>query len=144
TLLGATLIAPDGITGEWVIEAKPGSDSVYLTIQRHGDGEHFRSTSSFDLKQDSLKGLSSAAMQGSGSPVQFQIVRDAGIFNCEGWFKGGRGSGHFTFAASPSFAGQMDGLGYGRLSDEKLFSLAVLDVGLTFIRDLAALGYDHL
>jgi hypothetical protein len=136
--------AQDAITGEWIIETKPASDAVYLTVQRGGKGEHFHSTSSFDIKQDSLKGLSQAMMQSNGSPVQFQIVRDAGTLNCEGWFKNGNGSGHFSFAANRNFASQMSSLGYGRLDDEKLFSLAVLNVDLAFIRDLAALGYDHL
>jgi len=139
--------AQEAMTGEWIIESKAGSDSLYLTVQRggNGNGRHFHSTSSFDIKQDSLKGLNQATMQSSaGSPVQFQIVRDAGTFNCEGWFKNGNGSGHFSFAASQAFAGQMESLGYGKLTDEQLFSLAVLDVHLNFIRELSALGYDHL
>lgn len=140
-------VAPqDAINGEWIIETKSGSDGLYLTVQRNdsGNGRHFHSTSSFDIKQDSIKGLSLATMRGNGSPVQFQIVRDAGTFNCEGWFKNGNGSGHFTFAASQSFAAQMESLGYGKLTDEQLFSLAVIDVHLAFIRELSALGYDHL
>ena len=139
--------AQEAMTGEWIIESKAGSDSLYLTVQRggNGNGRHFHSTSSFDIKQDSLKGLNQATMQSNtGSPVQFQIVRDAGTFNCEGWFKNGNGSGHFSFAASQAFAGQMESLGYGKLTDEQLFSLAVLDVHLNFIRELSALGYDHL
>src|SRR5690349_12278017 len=143
----AAIAAPqDGISGEWIIETRSASDNLYLTLQRgdKGDGGHFHSHSSFDIKQDSLKGLSIATMRSNGSPVQFQIVRDAGTFNCEGYFKNGNGSGHFTFAPSQSFAAQMEGLGYGKLTDEQLFSLAVIDVQLAFVRDLAALGYDRL
>jgi hypothetical protein len=144
--LDSPAVSEEAISGEWIIESKPASDSLFLTVQRGGDGNgrHFHSTSSFDIKQDSLKGLSAATMQSNGSPVQFQIVRDAGTFNCEGWFKNGNGSGHFTFAPSQAFASQMEGLGYGHLTDEQLFSLAVIDVHLAFIRELSALGYDHL
>jgi hypothetical protein len=143
----AAVVAPqNAISGEWIIETRSASDNLYLTIQRgdKGEGRHFHSSSSFDIKQDSLKGLSVATMRSNGSPVQFQIVRDAGTFNCEGYFKNGNGSGHFTFAPSQSFAAQMESLGYGKLTDEQLFSLAVIDVQLAFVRDLAALGYDHL
>ena len=31
--------AQDAITGEWIIETKPGSDNVYLTVQRGGRGD---------------------------------------------------------------------------------------------------------
>ena len=43
----------------------------------------------------------------AGSHVQFQLIRDAGTFNCEGWFKDGKGSGHFVFSASPAFAAEL-------------------------------------
>ena len=39
------------------------------------------------------------AMSASGNVVQFQLKRDAGTFNFEGWFKAGNGSGHFTFSS---------------------------------------------
>lgn len=139
--------AQDAITGQWVIEfdrgKERGTDSVHLTIQRSRNGRgSFNSTNS--AKVEEFRGLTQAQIAGSGATVQFQIVRDAGVFNCEGWFKDGRGSGHFTFAPDRSFAAEMQGLGYGNLSDEKLFTLAVLDVSRLFIRELAALGYDRL
>ncbi|HVG17659.1 MAG TPA: hypothetical protein VNI02_01300 [Blastocatellia bacterium] len=139
--------AQEAITGQWIIEPDRGkerrADSVHLTIQRSQNGRgNFNSTD--NVKLENFRGLTQTQMAGSGSAVQFQIVRDAGVLNCEGWFKDGRGSGHFTFAPDGGFASEMQGLGYGNMSEEKLFTLAVLDVGRAFIRELAALGYDRL
>ncbi|HYP26770.1 MAG TPA: hypothetical protein VE262_08635 [Blastocatellia bacterium] len=139
--------AQEAITGQWIIEPDRGKerrpDSVHLTIQRSRNGRgNFNSSDSVRLEH--FRGLTQAQMAGSGAAAQFQIVRDAGVLNCEGWFKDGRGSGHFTFAPDRGFASEMQGLGYGTLSDEKLFTLAVLDVSRVFIRELAALGYERL
>ncbi|MFY9573157.1 MAG: hypothetical protein WAV20_17285 [Blastocatellia bacterium] len=135
--------AQESISGEWMIEMKSGTDFVYLTIRRRSErgGLH---TSSSNIRMESLAGLASAQAAGSGSNVNFQIVREAGTLNCEGWFKGGNGSGHFTFAPNQSFAAEMRNLGYEKLTDEKLFSMAVHDIGLRFIRELNAVGYDRL
>ena len=79
----------------------------------------------------------------SGTNVQFQLKRDAGTFNFEGWFKGGNGSGHFTFSPSSSFASELARLGFGRPTDEQLLSLATPgDTGFAFINELKAQGYD--
>jgi len=52
--------------------------------------------------------------------VQFQLKRDAGAFNFEGWFKDGNGSGHFIFAPDRSFAAQLNAQGFGSPSDEAI------------------------
>src|SRR5215475_15568973 len=131
------------MTGEWILEMRSGTDMVYLSIHRRSErGGNFSSSS--DIRADSIKGLSEAQASSSGSPVSFQVVRDAGTLNCEGWFKQGKGSGTFTFVPNPRFAAEMVSLGYEQLSDEKLFSMAVHDINLQFVRDLKALGYDRL
>ncbi|HKS40374.1 MAG TPA: hypothetical protein VJX74_07140, partial [Blastocatellia bacterium] len=112
--------AQGAITGEWIIESKPGTDQVYLTVQ-HGNGRHNHSMSSTDIKQENLKGLNPALMQGNGSPVQFQIVREAGTLNCEGWFKQGKGSGHFTFASNAAFVSELRKRNYGAPTEAQLF-----------------------
>jgi uncharacterized protein (UPF0335 family) len=74
--------------------------------------------------------------------VRFQLKRDAGTFNFEGWFKEGNGSGHFTFAPSSSFAADLNRLGFGQANGEQLQSLAMSDVGFAYINELKAQGYD--
>src|SRR5215216_6961013 len=104
--LASSTSAQEAITGQWIIEPNRGKGTVHLTIQRSSDG-HSHWNSSNTVKLDSFRGLNQTQMAGGGSTAQFQIVRDAGTFNCEGWFKDGRGSGHFTFVADRSFASEM-------------------------------------
>jgi len=60
-----------------------------------------------------LSGLSREQAMSGGAHVQFQLKRDAGAFNFEGWFKDGNGSGHFIFAPDRSFAAQLNAQGFG-------------------------------
>src|ERR1700694_2443334 len=89
----SSISAQSSMTGEWIVETKPSTDFVYFSIHRRSErgGEH---SSSSDIRADSLKGLSQAQASGSGAAVSFQLVREAGTVNCEGWFKNGNGSGH--------------------------------------------------
>src|SRR5262245_32372824 len=89
--------AQSSITGEWILEFKSGTDLIYFSIHRRSEGGG-RMSSSSDIKAEVLRGLSASQTSGSGAPVSFQVVRDAGTLNCEGWFKDGKGSGSFTFA----------------------------------------------
>src|SRR5215831_14681612 len=74
------------MSGEWILEMRPGSDLVYFSIHRRSErGGNFSSSS--DIRADSIKGLNAALSAGNGSAVSFQVIRDAGTFNCEGWFK---------------------------------------------------------
>jgi hypothetical protein len=95
--------------GQWLIEAKPDNDRVQLTLRYSSKDGYFDngwwgSTSGSRLPVSALQGLAAAQMFSNGSQVSFRIVRDAGSFPCEGWFKDGQGSGHFSFEPSPQFA----------------------------------------
>jgi hypothetical protein len=70
--------------------------------------------------------------------------RDAGRFFFEGSFRRGEGAGHFTFTPRPEFVAAMQQLGYPGLGDEKIYSMAVLDVSRAFVKQLDALGYSRL
>src|SRR5207247_10614641 len=77
-----------------------------------------------------------------GSAVQFQIRRDAGAFNCEGWFREGKGSGHFVFAGSQSYVSELRRRGYEAPTGEQLFRLGLGDVSLALIEELRKQGYE--
>ncbi|HKY06315.1 MAG TPA: hypothetical protein VJQ56_15575, partial [Blastocatellia bacterium] len=140
---GAAAGAQSAITGEWIIETSARADHVHLTIHRRwGNLNHM--TSSFDISTDSFKGLTRAQMQSAGSPVNFQIVRDAGTLTCDGWFKGGKGSGQYSFTPNPQFISEARGLGLDDFSDDNVFAMAVHDVSLAFIRELGTHGYTQL
>jgi len=136
--------AEEAHTGQWIIE--PGRDAnwLHLTLmyssERQGRGQSMHGSR---LSPDQLRGLGSAQMMSAGTNVQFQLVRDAGTFNCEGWFKNGRGSGHFVFAANPAFVAELKRRNYEAPTDTQLFRLALSDTGLGLLDELQAQGYER-
>lgn len=139
----------EDFTGLWTIDSRNrrgdnDDNKVYLSIQRR-TSRGGNSQSSSGVPFETFRGLTREQMMSStGNVVRFQIVRDAGTLNCEGWFKDGRGAGQFTFVVNQSYVGEMSRLGYSNLSEEKLFALAVHDVSTNFIQELKGLGYDRL
>src|SRR5262249_13153805 len=79
----------------------------------------------------------------SNSNVQFTLSRDAGAVVFDGFFNDGKGVGDFKFTPNTGFIATMGKLGYSSdLTTEKLFTMAVLDVGANFIKKLKSIGYD--
>jgi archaellum component FlaD/FlaE len=134
----------DSYTGQWIIEPAREASLLHLTLtyssEKRGRGQ---SINSFSLSPEQLRGLTSAQLMSAGTNVQFQLVRDAGTFNCEGWFKGGRGSGHFVFAANPAFVAELKKRNYEAPSDAQLFKLAMSDTGLALLDELQAQSYER-
>ena len=106
-LLNAAALAQQTYEGQWLIEAKPQSEKFNLSLRYHisknkpDDNSGFNSNTSFDIALAQLSGLTPAqVMSATGGNVQFQLRRDPGDLNFEGWFKEGHGAGHFVFASS--------------------------------------------
>jgi hypothetical protein len=135
--------ADETYTGQWIIEPEREANWLHLTLMyshKQGRGQSMHSNR---IAADQLRGLGSAQMMSAGTNVQFQIVRDAGTFNCEGWFKSGRGSGHFVFAANPSFVAELKRRNYEAPTEAQLFRLALSDTGLALLDELQAQGYER-
>ena len=138
----------DSIAGLWTAEpatgktASGGGPQVQLTLSRRR-GMHDNSQHSSPVAVAELRGLTADQMSAGASSVSFALERDAGRFSFDGTFRRGEGAGHFTFTPRPEFVAAMRGLGYA-LDDEKLYSMAVLDVSREFVRQLDALGYSRL
>jgi hypothetical protein len=126
------------ITGQWALAGTELEGQVRLTLQRSGPGFNMSSTSPVPLSQ--FRGLTQAELDSSGSVARFDLVRDAGTLRFAGYFQNGGGGGAFSFAANPSFAGEMRSLGFEGLSDEEVFTMAVHDVSTSYVRDMNALS----
>jgi len=138
----------EAITGTWTAESAAGKAAsangplVQLSLSRRR-GTHGSSQHSNPVALAELRGLTADQMSADASSVSFTLERDAGRFSFDGSFHRGEGAGHFTFAPRPEFVAAMLGLGYA-LDDEKVYSMAVLDVSREFVRQLDALGYSRL
>src|SRR5215475_7491372 len=133
--------AQNSITGQWIVSLSKADGFVQLTLQSTGPDWNFNSSTSVPLSQ--LRGLTAAEMRADGGMARFEIVRDAGTLQCEGWFKNGGGAGTFVFNPNRNYLSEMRSLGYDNLSDDRMFSLALHDVRLDFVRGLIAAGYER-
>src|SRR5215475_11064361 len=144
-ILGFLLPAANGqinTTGQWLVDYRPGLDHARLELrQENARGGYWNN--SFEIELGQLRGLNQSQAMSGGAVVQFQLVRDAGTLNCEGWFKDGKGAGHFTYAANPNFVNELRRRGYESPTEEQQFSMTVHDVSLKFIDELKSQGYEQ-
>src|SRR5882762_2305812 len=139
-ILSAQHYVPSG--GQWLIEPGERSGIVRLTI-RYGERRYSDNwNSQDDVPSSQLVGLSAADMGGSGITVHFKIVRSAGTLTCEGWFEGGRGSGHFTYQANPDFVTELGKRGIGAPTEWEQFQMTMAGVGLELLDELKRQSYD--
>jgi hypothetical protein len=149
-VLDKTARAQQTYTGQWLIEAKPGAEKVNLSLRYHvarnkpDDNSGFNSNTTYDIALAQLSGLTSAqVMSASGGHVEFQLRRDPGDLNFEGWFKDGHGAGHFVFVPNANFSSELTKRGFAAPSAEQQFMLAVHGVDLAYVDELRQQGYQQ-
>lgn len=137
--------AQESFSGQWMIE-RHSADSVQFTLRYSSDGYRnggwWNSSWSTDTALAALQGLNTADLNSSaGTNVNFKLVRDAGTFDCTGWARNGDASGHWTFAASPTFAAELKKRGLSTPAPSEQFDMAMSDVTLGLVDELKSQGY---
>jgi hypothetical protein len=135
--------AGDSYQGTWRIDYES-STTVDLELSYHsgfsswdtGDTTRFDASAFHALTIDDVKSAKGAK--------HFQIVRDAGSFDCNGVFANGIGSGVFEFVASSAFADALDSRGLGRPDAKDQFGLALANVTLAMVDGLRSAGVTGL
>jgi hypothetical protein len=130
------------VKGEWVAEynrAKPGE--IYFMLQRRTANEGFN-MSSDNLSLNELRGLPADALSAAKTDVNFNIVREAGTFACEGFFSNGKGTGFWTLTPSEKFVAALRARGYDNLSADELLRAAFHNLTIGFVEELRNAGYD--
>jgi hypothetical protein len=133
--------APGPIQGRWFLDLDDTDGKAQLTMKRTNSRGNW--TNSHTMPLSEFRGLARPS-SAAETPARFTLERDAGIISFEGHLDPTGGSGRFTFAAAPGFSAAMSRDGAGALSEEQVFSAAVMDVSRTFVAELKALGYDRL
>ncbi|MDO9488369.1 MAG: hypothetical protein Q7J32_08345 [Sphingomonadaceae bacterium] len=101
-----------------------------------------RSNNSNPVALAELQGLTAAQLAStSGGPARFRIVRDAGSLDCDGIFRGGRGTGDCRFAPNPGYAAALAKRGIGSPGADQQFQLALHGADLAVADELARQGY---
>ncbi len=143
-LASAQTSAQDGMTGEWLADfTRQQPEEVQFTLVRRGThgGEH---TTGGGISLSELQGLTREQAFGARADVNFRVVREAGTFTCEGYFREGKGAGFWTLTMNPSFVSALRSRGYDGLTQDDLFTAAALDFKVKSIDDLKSAGFDHL
>jgi len=143
-LFTITASASAPFNGQWYVEpsSKSGEIQVTLRYERHWDGGNSNSMQSFDTTVDKAVGLTAEVMNSAGTHAQFNLVREAGTFVCDGWFAGGKGSGNYDFQADQKFAAELEKRGVGTPTAEQQFRLAMADTTIEFVDSLKAAKYE--
>jgi hypothetical protein len=128
------------ISGDWTAKVKQTDKGpvLWMSLNRNSGSRKDRFQMSRDFPLHAFSGLNPNA----GSNVQFTLGHEAGTVLFEGLFKDGKGVGDFRFTPNSGFIATMRNLGYDGLTTEKLFTMAVLDVGSNFISEMKSLGFD--
>ena len=139
--------AQSGYEGQWTVDLRQnGRAQLNFNYSGKGGGT---SMSGDEIPAAELRGLTADQARSGGTNVRFQIVRDAGTFDCEGWFRAGKGSGTFAYTASPEFAARLRSLGLEAPAPHAQFQMALADLRLELVEELKAQNYadlttDHL
>jgi hypothetical protein len=131
--LAATATAQD-LRGTWFAHEAhdtQGAPRIHLELRTHG------SNWGLEVPASGLEGFSAAA----GGAARFRLKREAGTFAFNGTFSDGEGVGSYTFTPDPGFAAALARRGLARPTPQQQWSLALGDVGLAYLDELARQGY---
>lgn len=132
------------ITGEWFADFnRSKAGEIHFTFQRRSEKGGFNMTGN-NLRLSEFQGLTIDARASVKTDVNFNIVREAGTFACEGYFLNGKGVGFWTLTPSEKFVSAMRSRGYDNLTEEDLLSAALHNLTTKFIEDLKTAGYESL
>jgi hypothetical protein len=137
--------------GQWLVEYRTSEGKTSLTLRhrearrgKDGDWHTGEWNTTRNVEPEQLRGLTSEqALSSAGTNVRFDIRREAGTFACEGWFRRGSGSGHFTFIPDQGFAAELLRRGVGTPDTRQMFSLALEDVGVALLDELNSQEYER-
>jgi hypothetical protein len=134
--------AQSTVTGVWNAQLNSNTSGIDITLQR----QHRMTTWTERLtpSESELKGFPLKGATLVKTDVNFQIVREAGTFECEGYFRDGKGAGFWKFTPSQNFISTMRARGYDYLTEDDLFAAAIANVSVKMIEDLKSFGYDRL
>src|SRR5207249_8429429 len=123
------------LTGTW--ELRPGRDSGTVNVSiRTGRSSHGRT-----ISVAQLEALTGVRVAGANGPIHFPLRREAGTFTVDGVCRGGVCGGTYVFDPDPAFPAALAKRGIGAPTAQEQFELAIQDVGVAWLDELAANGY---
>src|SRR5688572_18888999 len=125
TLWALSLVTPataaEEWKGHWTIAAGEKAGEVRFGLSHRRNGGNLQHES--DWPVNVMQGLDLANR--AKRDVQFNIVRDAGRFDCKGYVEDGEGAGTFRFTPNEKFIADMAAIGFSDIRDEMQFAMAI-------------------
>ncbi len=133
TLVLALIVrASETRAGSWTIARSDEPGKVSFALIYHS--KHNNSNHQSDWPTSEFHGVDFS--KSGKQDVKFAITRDAGRFDCEGYLNNGEGAGLFHFTPDTQYVSQMSALGFIGIDEEKQFSMAILDVSVSFAKEI--------
>jgi len=126
--------AAEEFKGNWTLSTSKRPGQVQFGLTRHFNGGNSQNESDWPLSEFHGLDLSATARH----DVKFDITRDAGRIDCEGYLKDGEGAGIFHFVPDAQYPKDIAALGFSGIDDEMQFAMAVHDVSLEFAKSIKA------
>jgi uncharacterized protein (UPF0335 family) len=136
--------APTGLTGQWIAHLEPNQPGLMKLMFSRQSEKGGSYTTTDKIPRNELQGLPADITTAAKTNVNFRIVREAGTFDCEGYFAAGKGAGFWTLTPSQSFISAMRSRGYDNLTEEDLLRAALHNLTTKYIEDLKSGGHDRL
>jgi hypothetical protein len=136
--------AQSALTGQWIAQFDNSRPAVVKLMFSRQSGKGDSYMISDDISRAELQGLPQEASSATKVNVNFRIVREAGTFDCEGYFGAGKGAGFWTLTPNQNFVAAMRGRGYDNLTEEDLLKAALHNLTTKLIDDLKSVGYERL
>lgn len=129
------------VEGRWKGERSRwnGEWRVHINLRANVDGERFRSGFSLDAAE--IDGDFLAGRTNRGTPVRFELRREAGTFLFEGEQDGRDAWGRFTWTGSAEFLSLMSRRGHDRINVRQHLSMTTFGVTTTFVDRMERKGY---
>ena len=119
------------ISGNWTLEKGYAPNQYQLNLSRADVIVDARR--SLTVAETELKGLDGLASDPVGTPVHFELVRDAGTLRFEGMSRNGRAEGTFSFTENPAYVAALKNAVTNWWDSSAVFDLAIKGVPLSHV-----------
>ncbi|MBD1209901.1 MAG: M48 family metalloprotease [Ignavibacteria bacterium] len=130
----------NSISAEGFWEAKFKEKSLTLIISKNKWGRnHYNGTMYNRLGYDEVQGLEASRARTLSGEIEFRLPKESGTFVFKGDAKNGEARGNYSFQPNKDFSAKLTALGYKDVDERDLVAMAVTDVKLDELRELAGL-----
>jgi beta-lactamase regulating signal transducer with metallopeptidase domain len=122
-------------TGTWELRPARDAGTVYVSLHTA------HSTHGRTMSVAQLEALTGTRIAGGNGAIHVPIRRESGTFTVDGVCRGGICGGTYVFEPSPAFPAELAKRGIGAPTAQEQYELAIQDVGVAWLDELAADGY---